>query len=181
MNEFGEFELLQDLAKLLRKHGPDAFEKLGQQLEKPEFIERLRLILLAGTSAARQSRRLASHLPSPARSLHDYRLSLLDHEQLGAEKSALLVRLYDDSMAKKLLPTMRELRTFAESLGLQIPKALVRPKAIVEIVEGLRHRPLEALRSILSQLPPAKTVADRSLENWTRIIFDKELRSRKAE
>jgi hypothetical protein len=181
MSDHPEFELLQDLAKLLRKHGPDVFERLAQLFEKPEFIEQLRQILLVGAKTARQSSVMQAHPSSQKPSLHDYRLSLLNHEQLGPEKSELLVRLYDDLMAKTLLPTMRELRAFAETSGLQVPKAPSRPKAIVEIIEGLRQRSLEELRPIISGLPRATGASDRSLENWTRIIFDKDLRSRKAE
>ncbi len=181
MSDYPEFELLQDLARLGRKYGPDVFEGLARLFEKPEFVERLRQILLVGARTARQSgvRQARPHSPKP--SVHDYRLSLLNREQPGEEKSALLVRLYDDLMAKTLFPTMRQLRAFAESSGLSIPKAPSRPKAIVEIIEGVRQRPLEELRLIISQLPSTKEASDRSLENWARIIFDKELRSRKAE
>ncbi len=181
MNDHPEFELLQDLAKLLRKHGPDLFEELARLLETPEFVERLRQILLVGAKVARQSGVTQTRPRSQQLSLHDYRLSLLDHEQLGTEKSALLVRLYDGLMAKTLLPTMRELRSFAESSGLPTPKTSGRPKAIVEMIDELRKLSLDDLRPIISRLPPATGVSDRSLENWTRIIFDKELRSRKAE
>lgn len=181
MSDYPEFELLQDLAKLLRKHGPDVFDGLAGLFEKPEFVERLRQILLAAAKTARQSGVTQARPCSPKPSLHDYRLSLIDHEQPGSEKSALLVRLYDRLMAKTLFPTMRELRAFAESSGLQVSKSSVRPKAIVEILDELRQRSLEELRPILSRLPPVEGASDRSLENWTRIIFDKELRSRKAE
>lgn len=181
MSDYPEFELLQDLAKLVRKYGPDVFEGLARLFEKPEFVERLRQILSVGASTARQSGGTQARSHSPKSSLHEYRLSLLDREQLGAEKSVLLVQLYDGLMAKTLFPTVRELRAFAESSGLQIPKAPSRPKAIVEIIEELRQRPLEELRLIISRLPPATGASDRSLENWARIIFDKELRTRKAE
>jgi hypothetical protein len=181
MSDFPEFELLQDLAGLVRKHGPDVLERLARLVEKPEFVERLRQILLAGAKAARQSGETSEQPRSPRLSLHDYRLSLLDLAQLGPAKSALLVRLYDDLMAKRLLPTIRQLRDFAERSGLQVPKASVRPKAIVEILDELRHRSLEELRPMLSRLPSPESASDRSLENWARIIFDKELRSRKAE
>lgn len=181
MSDYPEFDLLQDLAKLLRKHGPDVFEGLAQLLEKPEFVERLRQILLAGAKTARQSGATKGSPRSAKPTLHDYRLSLLDLEQLGAEKSALLVRLYDGLMAKTLLPTMRDLRAFAENSGLQISNAPGRPKAIVEIMEGLRQLPIEELRPVIARIPPAAGASDRSLENWARIIFDKDLRTRKAE
>lgn len=181
MSDRPELELLQDLAKLLRKHGPDVFEGLARLFEKPEFVEHLRQILLVGAKAARQGGVMQTHSRTQKLSLHDYRLSLLEKEQLGSEKSALVVRLYDGLMAKTLLPTRQELRVFAESFGLQIPNSPSRPKAIVEIIEGLRQLPLEELRPIISRLQPATGASDRSLENWARIIFDKELRSRKAE
>jgi hypothetical protein len=181
MNESPEIELLQDLAKLLCKHGPDVFEKLAQQLDQPEVIERLRQILSTGAKVARQSGMTQPPRRSSNRSLYDYRLSLLGRQESDPEKSALLVRLFDDLMAKTLLPTMRELRTFAESSGLESPKSSVRPKAIVEIIEGIRERSLEELRQVVVRLPLPGGPSDRSLENWTRIIFDKELRSRKAE
>jgi hypothetical protein len=181
MNEPVDLELLQDLAKLLRKHGPDAFEQLARRLENPEFINQLCIILSAGARAAREVGIAKRSTPHKTHSPQDYRHSLLDQERLGPEKSALLVRLYDDLMAKTLLPTMQELRAFAVHSSLPPPTASVRHKAVVALLEALRERSLEELRQIVSHLPPPGGSNDRSLEHWAHIIFDKELRSKKAE
>jgi hypothetical protein len=176
-----ELQLLEDLAKLLRKHGPDAFERLARQLERPEFVEHFRQALSAAARVARQSGVTGPHSRSSGPSPRNYRLSLLNQGPAGDEKCALLVRLYDQLMAKALLPRMSDLRAFAHDAGLPSLQAAARPRVITEIFENLRGRLLEELRHLESQLPARERPDDRSLENWTQVIFDKELGKKKAE
>ena len=37
MNNNKEFDLLSDLAKLIKKYGPETFEALGEQITNPKF------------------------------------------------------------------------------------------------------------------------------------------------
>ena len=181
MSAPSEFELLGDLAKLLKKYGPEAFTGLAERLSSPEFVEQLIQILSTSAQAARQSSPTRTRKPAPESFPKDFRFSLVQLEKTDSEKSAFLVRLYDQLMAKAVLPTLQELRSFALSAGLPPLKATSRPKAVVALLEGLSGRTLEELQKLGGHIEPTKSSHDRSLENWTRIILDKDLPSRRAE
>ena len=181
MNEGREFDLLIDLSKLLNKYGPDVFEHLAEHLSAPEFVERLTKLLsdVARTARAVPATRSNSRTKPPSQK--ELRSSLVALGDTDPEKGVLLVRLYDELMAKTVLPTMKELHRFATKAGLCPLEIRSRPHAVVVLLEDLRGRPLEELRILVADLNTAAEQHDRSLENWTRIILDKELRTRKAQ
>ena len=181
MNEGREFDLLVDLSKLLKKYGPEVFDQLAKQLSAPEFAERLTKLLsgaariMPAVPATRPSSR-----PKPP-SQKEVRSSLVALGDTDPERGALLVRLYDELMAKTVLPTTQDLRSFAARAGIGSLEIRSRPQAVVTLLEDLRGRPLEELTTLVADLNTATGQDDRSLENWTRIILDKELRTRKAQ
>jgi hypothetical protein len=181
MSETSEFDLLQDLARLLRKHGPEAFGKLAQRLGDPQFAEQLQQILSFGVRAAQLKDEQKEGSENQGGSAKDFRLQLVELGRADPERSALLVRLYDDLMAKTVLPTMPELRSFAQSSGLPVPRTSARARAVVEFLQSLQQQPLDEVRQAATRLPAAGGPGDRSLESWTRVIFDKSLRPKKAE
>ncbi len=174
MNEGAELDLLVDLSRLLRKYGPETFERLVEQLASAAFVERLTALLSASAIVAREAGR---RQPSPG----DYRLALLALGKEEPEKGALLVRLYDGLLAKRLLPKTQGLRELALRLGLDSFKVTKRPKAVIDLLERLRSLSLQELQRIVSTLNAAPPDPDRSLESWARIILDKDPRGRKAQ
>jgi hypothetical protein len=181
MNEGRKFDLLVDLSKLLKKYGPEVFDQLAEQLSAPEFVARISELLSGTARVARTAR--AAHLASPRKrpAQKEFRSSLVTLADADPERGTLLVRLYDELMAKTVLPTTQDLRNFATRAGLAPLEIHSRPQAVVAILEGLRGRPLEELTALVADLSRAAGPNDRSLENWTRIILDKELRTRKAQ
>jgi hypothetical protein len=181
MNEAREFDLLVDLSKLLKKYGPEVFDQLAEQLSAPEFVDRLTKLL---SGAAQTARAVSASLPNPRPkqpSQKEVRASLVALSDTDSEKGSLLLRLYDELMAKTVLPTTQDLRNFAARSGLGFLEIRSRPQAIVALLEELRGRSLEELTALVAELHTAGAHNDRSLENWTRIILDKELRARKAQ
>ncbi|HYT87762.1 MAG TPA: hypothetical protein VEL76_03485 [Gemmataceae bacterium] len=181
MNEGREFDLLIDVSKLLRKYGPDVFDQLAEQLSAPEFVERLTKLLSGAARTARAVPATQPRLRPKSPSQKEIRSSLVALGDTDPERGALLVRLYDELMAKTVLPTMEDLRSFAARVGLCYLEIRSRPQAVVALLGDLRGRPLEELRALVADLNTAAEQHDRSLENWTRIILDKELRTRKAQ
>ena len=181
MNGGREFDLLVDLSKLLKKYGPEVFTQLAEQLSAPEFVEQLTK-LLSGT--ARVARKVpATHAASLPKtpSPHELRSSLVALGETEPERGVLLVRLYDELMAQTVLPTIQDLRTFAIRAGLGPLEIRSRPQAVLALLNELRKRPVEELTALVADLHTATGQNDRSLENWSRIILDKELRTRKAQ
>ena len=75
MSDKPDLELLIEVAKLLRKYGPDAFEKLAENLSSPEFSERLTSILSTTARTARSVKKDAQ--PSERKQTpRDFRSSL---------------------------------------------------------------------------------------------------------
>ncbi len=179
MSEGAQLDLLVDLARLLKKHGPDAFEKLASDLSSPQFSEQLVHLLTAGANAARTALQTKAVFPSESES-RNLRASLVGLGDSVPEESAILVRLYDDLMAQHALPTLKEIREFARTRGLLLYKARTRTQAVESLVEAIRDRPIEEMREIAAAIQPSGREDDRSLENWTRIILDKDFRAKRV-
>ena len=64
MNEGSELDLLMDLSKLLKKYGPETFDRLGEQLSAPEFVAQLTGLL---SGMARIARAVPANCLSPER------------------------------------------------------------------------------------------------------------------
>jgi hypothetical protein len=181
VNRVNEFDLLSDVAKLLKKHGPEAFERLAQDLSRPDFAERLASILSASAKVARRPAVEAPSRRDGGAVAGNYRAVLVDMKEAQPEKSALLVKLYDDLVAKAALPTMQQLRSFALHSGLTAIRAKNRPRAVAEVLQALCERPLDQVKQIVARVEDVRDADDRSLEGWARIILNKELRTKKAE
>jgi hypothetical protein len=165
-----DFDLLADIARLLKKYGPEAFERLAENLSSPEFLEHLVTILKTSTKAG-MTANIGRHTRKKKQSSADFRSSLtaLDDK----EKAELLLKFYDGLMSKTLLPTLRSLQSFISDAGLPPSKTKVREKAIIQAIRTLRALSLDELKSILSTVSQAPLQDDRSLEGWSNIILNK--------
>jgi hypothetical protein len=181
MNEGRAFDLLVDLSKLLKKYGPEVFDQLAEQLSAPDFAAHLSGLLTGAARVARTVPETRSASPRKQSSQREFRSSLVSLGEADPERGAILVRLYDELMAKTVLPTRQDLQSFAARLSLAPLEIRSRPQAVAVLLERLRERPLEELTALIANLSTAGGQNDRSLESWTRIILDKDLRTRKAE
>lgn len=179
MSNKPEFELLAEIAKLLKKYGPEAFEMLSRNLSSPDFSGRLISILSTTARVARTVRRNEIGGIEHKGFSKDFRTSLVALEKTEPEKSALLTKLYDDMKAKTVLPTLRNIFAFASDNGLPSITATARDKAIVPFLKTLMPLPLLELKSKLSSIKPVPVKDDRSLEGWSNIILDKASRTEK--
>jgi hypothetical protein len=180
MKEDPELDLLADIVRLLKKFGPEPFERLAEQLSSPEFLERVRLLLSAGARACRESETKGFVRAKKDRYEGGFRLALVELQKTEPEKASLLLKFYDDLSSKSVLPTLKDLRAFALSAGLPPLTESTRPKALVRLVESLQAQPLEELRKILSRIEPIPDSEDRSLSSWARIILDKDMRTKRS-
>jgi hypothetical protein len=164
------FDLLVDVARLLKKYGPDAFEHLAEDLSSPELLDRL-IFILRTTAKAGKSVKADKSPRGKKHSSADFRASLASIED--KEKSDLLLKFYDDLMAKTTLPTLRSLQSFVSDAGLPPFKAKLRDKAVAQVVKNLSALPLDELKSVLSTIRQTPSQDDRSLEGWSNIILNK--------
>lgn len=172
MTQSDKFALLKDLASLLKKHGPNAFTELADFLRSPDSVTDL--ISILETSGAvgrragitRQSRKGGSQ--GTKGSVKSILANIGDKDP---EKAKRLSTFYGMLSTKRVLPTMRDLRAFADDNGLRPVLASSRDKAIPPLLRDLSTRSVEEIHDILQQIRPVDTQIDRTLEGWTDVIL----------
>jgi len=170
-----EYRLLSDLGRLMSKYGPKAFEDLAADLSDPRFREQLVGILK--TTAQASPRPSKGKFSGTSPSSTDFRSTLLRADK---EKGALLIELYDALRTRSVLPTLRELKSFASDNGLSPIKSRSREKALIPFVRSFLKLPVEDVRKYLQRIEPTPSPEDRSLQGWSNIIFANRSQVRRA-
>ncbi|HVC95994.1 MAG TPA: hypothetical protein VND64_20060 [Pirellulales bacterium] len=163
-----QHDLLIEIAKLLRKFGHQAFHTLADELSSPTFTATMPAVLRAVAGTANATTAASNKASAKPR---DYRSTLCALGETDAKKSAALVRIYDDLTAGALLPSLRDVRRFAEQNGLPKVKASSRAKAITPLVKSLSAWPLNRIRTILNNNGTTPPEGDRSYAGWCDIIL----------
>lgn len=176
MTSTDKFALLRDLAYLVKKYGPTVFSDLAGFLRDPEAMTELVTILEAAEAAGRMVRATKPRVgPSGVRGGKGNLQNLLSElKKDQPDKAQVLSGFYGALAAKRALPTLRELRSFALDNGLKGASATSRDKAIGPLLQDLVARPLEDIRSMLGRIRLEDTTGDRTLEGWTDVILDKD-------
>ena len=178
MGEKPELDLLIDIAKLVKKYGSETFENLADKISTPEFSERLSSLLASTAKVARQAQMETTDKPAKKKGVRDFRTSLVAFEKNEPEKSAILLKFYDDLLAKIVLPTFRDIKTFLQDNDLPVIKATSREKAIIPLAKVLMALSIDEIKNRISSVKPVIKKDDRSLEGWSNIILDKARRTK---
>ena len=171
MRDQKEFDLLQDVAALLIKYGPETFETLATSLKSPEFSQVLAEVL----DSAAQNSRSTSAAYSGTRNrdtLRSIRQELDDLQSVEPSKHVILMEFYKALQEKRALPTLRDLNDFVEKSGLPVESSNKRPQAIARTIRFLLDLPETDIVQILDRAPTAPR-SDNTLQGWSEIILDK--------
>lgn len=165
-----ELDLLVDLAKLLKKYGPEPFRSLAVSISSPEMTQHLSVILTQAAKIGRSIPKTKKETrpkeePSVPRSLAAL-------ENVEQEKYQLLMSFRTDLIAKKFLPSLRDVKEFAVEYGLPEVRAKSRQRAISPLIGSLVKLPNEQLVARIQSLK-RYDMGDRSLEGWSNLILDK--------
>jgi hypothetical protein len=177
VSETRSLALLEDIARLLRKHGPRTFSDLSALLQDPIKIQELTIILETGASVGRKVR--ASKTGAPHPQLGQTPFERIDNlisriRTTDPERARVLSNFYEDLTAKRVLPALREVREFARENRLAGVGAGSREKAIGPLIRGLSSVPSDLLKSIIERAHVVgDRTDDRSLERWAEVILDK--------
>lgn len=177
MTEADRFELLRDLARLIKKHGPDAFANLSDFLKSPDAIDELVAILDASATAGRKAH-VTRASGTPKKVQQGLGEILFEIEKSDPHKAQELSEFVRAIRAKRVLPTLRDVRNFALDNGLRPVTATSKDKALLPLVKDLIARPAGELSTILKTVTVHQHVGDRTLEGWAGVILDKERRNR---
>ena len=171
MSETKDIELLVDIAHLLKKHGPESFEQLAQKLKEGSLVEDLLSILDTSARTGRLSRAKLGEKRSPAKRKDGITELFQRVEKDEPEKANILKQLHHSLAEKMILPTLRDIRHFAEDNGLQPVKATSRDKAILPLLRDLASVPSDKISHMVSSVPCSEVEGGRTLEGWTEIIL----------
>ena len=160
--------LLQDLVRLLRKHGPETFEALAEILGTPRFCETLSNIL-AATAKEGRARGIRRKDPDERTMIQSPALAAIQNSD--QEPGTVLSQIRTKLLSGHTLPRMQDLQNFAENLRAPIEPAKGRKQAIEAILASLHDRPLDELNSILKRFDTPENVS--SLRGWSDIILPK--------
>jgi len=160
-------ELLVDIARLLKKHGPDAFESLAHQMKGGQLQETLVSVLDSSAQSGRRlgvkaaSKRIAKKRPAKAP-------FLVKLQQDDPQKAAIINEIHRRLVAKTILPSLRDIQLFAESNGLRPVTAKSRNQAVSSLLRDMASEPMERLDKLNSKI---KENENRSLGGWAEVIL----------
>ncbi|HEY3323216.1 MAG TPA: hypothetical protein VGP72_22370 [Planctomycetota bacterium] len=165
--------LLADLAKLLKKHGPETFEALASKLAQPDFAASLSKTL-ADVAHAHRAAAPVGRSHSEKAALSRYRRELVKSD---APESRLLLSFLDEIFAKRVLPSAKDVNAFVAESKLPMAPVTSRERAIIPLLEALKGLPVETLRKRLESVKRFED-DDRSLRGWSEIILGSSQASR---
>ena len=161
--------LLADIAKLLNKHGPDAFQALGELLASPEFSKVLSAVLLETAAGSREAR-ATSKKPRSLRATHsEVRRGQADIQKDDPEKAHLLGQIRERLLDPRVLPKSRDLRTFAEEIGVRLNPSEGRRQMVESLLRKSHDLSTTALEKALAHLEAPSQPS--GLQGWSEIIL----------
>ncbi len=161
--------LLEDLARLLRKHGPETFEALAELLGSPRFPETISKLLktTAREGHARGIRRKDPDERTPTRSP-----AFATIQSSDPERNCVLSQIQTKLLSGRTFPRILDLQNLAESIRAPVKPSQRRTQVIDAIVLSLLNRPLDELSNILKRIDAPEPVS--SLRGWSDIILPKQ-------
>lgn len=154
-----EYALMLDLAKLLKKYGPETFESLAGLISSPEFTEKFSAVLV---STAKSGRADVSRRKSSTKGLSRLK-------NVEPEKYEIIQSFIAEFKAGRILPSLKEVNRFVAENNLPEIKAESRSRVISPLAHSLLELSPEDLRKILADLLK-QGKSDSSLSQWGEII-----------
>ena len=168
-----KYDLLLDIAKLVKTYGFEIFFDLSKDLSSPLFKDRLAEILLKTGETAKEIGVNKPKKKIASASKRSFRSQILSLSESQPKKSKLLIKLYDDLSAKRSLPTLRDIKNFIIDNGLQPLNAKSRKNAIIPFVKQFLDLEESDIEKMIYNVLLAVENDDRSLAGWSDIILKK--------
>jgi hypothetical protein len=173
MNELNP-KLLADLARLASKYRPKDWEQLAAWLEDEKQRKQLRLLILELAAASRPSRKRRSKpskgtkRPSAASQVREKLANMRIDDPTRAD---LLEDTWLKLRERELLPTIADVRAFAQAIDSKGIQASRRDQAVTELLEMLIGLPSDSFEHNMRQA----VVEDRNLgeeyQRWVKLIL----------
>jgi hypothetical protein len=164
-----ELSLLEDVARLLKRHGSEAFFGLSRLLNDPEFCNDLsRVTRELGNK--RSQKRFIKTVPVSEK-LSQMRASLAEREQTEPEKAQILTRFLGATLDRSILPTLKDIRFFCVDNGLSPLSVKTHPEGAMHLIRQLEPMSLDEIKGIISRIHSVPSAEGGTLEGWSNIIM----------
>lgn len=173
MTESGRFALLAEVARLIKKYGPDEFVELARFLNDPAGLGQLTSVLEAGSKAGRDAH-IGKRTPRPAGATPGLSGFIASLEKIEPDKAKRLSEFVRQVRGKTVLPSLRDIRDFAADNGLHPVTASSREKALFPLIRDLAARTAEDVDRVLAKVPTTNQDGDRTLDKWAGVILRKD-------
>jgi len=181
MSNDKKYDLLLDLAKLIKKYGFAAFNDLSADLSSPSFKNNFSELLFKIAKTAEETGFKKSKPAKRKQVPRSFRSSLLQIQEEQPEKGKLLLKLFDDLSSKKYLPTLRDIKNFIDDNGLQALNVKSRKNAIIPFVKQFIALETSDIEKIINDIRPFTESDDRSLGGWSDIILKRKPKNYKKQ
>lgn len=164
-------QLLAELARLIDRYGPERFARLACVLRNPEEARELAAVVegaLVVRHPTNSRKGQANRPPLGSRILETLKKS-------EPEKFELLASFRDDFAAGKILPSMRQVRGFADESGIMLGSVASRDKAVTPLLRSMAALPLSRVQTLVQETA-LKQADDRSLASWSDVIMGRGLK-----
>lgn len=174
-DETKSFELLGEIAKLLKKYGKETFYDLANILREPNLTSQVADSLENIANKQPLKKKSTKKRLSAEEERLNFRETLIALGKSEPEKSKILLPLFDSLHNQTVLPSLRELIDFISDHGLPIPKSKSRGKVVISFMKNCKTLSLNDLQQFQFPREHSHSVEnlDRSLEGWGKIILDR--------
>jgi hypothetical protein len=160
-------ELLVDLCRLVRRYSSQDWQGIIKWLEDDErrmqFVTLLRELAITSKEVASKSRRKENQ-PGIIHFFENLR-------RIDPVKASLLEEFRSKLQARNVLPTLGDLRIFADSIGFKSFSPRRREEAITQIIKHLGNLPYEEIQKALQKTLIAPRDLGKEYEQWVNLIL----------
>jgi hypothetical protein len=168
-----ELELAVELARLMRRFGPQVFEDLVHLLERPDFTTNLANALRGVARTQRKHKAPAQVRTSQSKAILPQAVSAL--RGTSPDKFEAIQSFFFDAINPRVITSAR-LSDLAAQLRITAGKSITDRHGIVAgIIDKMLHLPVEEIRNYAHQArrQQHRESLDRSLAGWTDVILRK--------
>ena len=161
-------DLLSDLARLLRRYGPDEFAHFAAALKDDAFCRELgetfsKLAAIRVPQKASVGKKQTSESSKHSQILAE--LQVNDPEKFG-----ILDEFRRGVLARRLMPEASQLREFALQCGIKSPSRTTRERATNQLLRFLIGLSINELRTRLANIPQ-KRDSGEEYRRWVNFIL----------
>lgn len=176
-NDSRKFDLLVDLAKLLKKYGKETFIELALVLDDKFFIEKIEQVLKKMPSngkknSSRDAEVVVKKKRETTRDALD-RLAATD-----PEKADLLREVFASIQQRTLMPNLRDLRAYLSHRGIEASSTTSRESLARVFFKNSIELSNTGLRELLDSRVLEDAADDRALGAWGKVILKEDKKDR---